>query len=221
MPKVVSRSIVCSDTRDQEEYSNKNATLFVYYCICGQMALIIDKKLTELPLRKLDHARVVDKKKQECKMFCNDGKVVILKRSDSHGEQQFRKCCIKCNLDLFYEHTEKDSPTLFILNGALIDSGGGAIKTSVPQTVNSSNNKKVMMKKYTRDMGKYSSITVSTIDEEEDEIEQREVENSYSANAKVIEQQLNRKEAARKRIAEMAFQEEVKKARGTLIDKCH
>ncbi|EDV28044.1 uncharacterized protein TRIADDRAFT_53219 [Trichoplax adhaerens] len=206
MPKVVSRSIVCSDTRDQEEYSNKNATLFVYYCICGQMALIIDKKLTELPLRKLDHARVVDKKKQECKMFCNDGKVVILKR---------------CNLDLFYEHTEKDSPTLFILNGALIDSGGGAIKTSVPQTVNSSNNKKVMMKKYTRDMGKYSSITVSTIDEEEDEIEQREVENSYSANAKVIEQQLNRKEAARKRIAEMAFQEEVKKARGTLIDKCH
>jgi len=42
MPKVVSQSIVCTDTQDKEEYTN-DVPLYVYYCICGKLALIIGK----------------------------------------------------------------------------------------------------------------------------------------------------------------------------------
>jgi len=44
MPKVVSQSIVCADTQDKEEYTTE-VPLYVYYCICGKLALIVGKSL--------------------------------------------------------------------------------------------------------------------------------------------------------------------------------
>ena len=44
MPKVISRSIVVTDTKDKEEYKG-DTPLYVYNCVCGHLALIIGKNL--------------------------------------------------------------------------------------------------------------------------------------------------------------------------------
>lgn len=43
MPKVISRSIVVTDTKDREEYKG-DTPLYVFNCVCGNLALILGEK---------------------------------------------------------------------------------------------------------------------------------------------------------------------------------
>lgn len=100
MPKVISRSIVVTDTKDREEYKG-DTPLYVFNCVCGNLALILgnngteiacgwaltrihfhfaDSTLDKLPLRRTDGARVLDVARNSHRVYCESAGIAYLKR---------------------------------------------------------------------------------------------------------------------------------------------
>merc|ERR1712150_271902 len=110
-------------------------------------------------------------------------------------------------------------------NGGTSDGtvGVGGSK-SVYEQIDGSNNEvkrssKILVKKHVHDQGKTGSVTVSTIEDEEDEIEQREIADSYAANAKVVYKMMEAKGLLKRKLAQQAaIEDQHKKYKGTLID---
>ncbi|CAF1534120.1 unnamed protein product [Rotaria sp. Silwood1] len=193
--QMIKKRVILDD--DQEEvYENPP---HIFYCLCGQMALILGCALEYLPLRKRDRSRVIDSKQYAHKKFCI--------------ETQYRKKCLKCGLLLFYRHAQ-NSPITFIVDRALSVEVNDA--SNIHKQVLGSESEKVIKNIKREDRGKTSSVTVARLDEEE-ELEARELANSYTQNACVIEKQLERKATEEAACRE----QEAKRAniRETLIDK--
>ena len=121
-----------------------------------------------------------------------------------------------CNLQQFYKH-DRNSNVTFILKGAVISS-----TQNKNQIINTGNAVSKEATRKTTTMGKFSSVTVSTISDDEDELEEKEIADSYALNAKIIEKQLERKGMnKRKSNPDDDDEEEPKrmKPRGTLLER--
>lgn len=199
MPKVVSRSVVCTD---QKANPRDEQALTVYYCWCGQIGLILDCKIHKLPFRKRDGSRVVDDKKHNFKLSCIDTKkpirdedIVYVKWNDDEIEKQYRLRCKKCNLWVFYKHA-LNSNVIFIVNKAMNIRPRNpmlAAKISASTSIRTPSTSSGVRRTETKSGSRFASVTISTVEEEEAEVEAKEIANSYEINAAIVQQELNKR----------------------------
>ncbi|KAI5893430.1 uncharacterized protein SCHCODRAFT_02621786 [Schizophyllum commune H4-8] len=132
MPKVISRSTVAS-SQDARPTESSTTALRVYYCICGEFILVIDKVLSALPRRRTDNAIIVRAQDSEAgkahvfKLNAVPGDSLIIERQGGGHERQFRQNCPRCTLPVAYQPTPglvKSSEFFYILPGALTQTQG-------------------------------------------------------------------------------------------------
>ena len=177
-----------------------------------------DRVIEKLPLRQRDGARVIDGSKHTHKITPVFDEIVYINRIEKGIEKQFRYKCKHCNLQQFYRH-DRNSNVTFIFKGAVVSSSQKKSDKVIPLASTMSNPQREAKSK-TTNLGKFSSVTVSTISDDEDELEEKEIADSYALNAKIIEKQLERKGMNKRKADEEDGQSQKRtKPRGTLLER--
>ncbi|KAL5259947.1 hypothetical protein ACHWQZ_G010160 [Mnemiopsis leidyi] len=143
-----------------------------------------------------------------CNQFhTEEDKTIYIRRPDGYEMRVLQKCK-HCTLPIFYRPSPNSHLYFLIKDSLVVDSS---------MSVAGKEKKNVKLTKLTREAGKFGSVTVSTIDEEENEIEKHEAEASYTMNAKIIAQQLGKD--TKKHAVEDLQSGKTKRHKGTLLDK--
>jgi hypothetical protein len=135
--------------------------LLNYFVIC------LDTPLEKLPLRPVDGARVIDTSKHAHKITSQDDEINYIRRDEKGIEKQHRKKCIKCSLPIYYQFdTNQNSPKFLLAKALTKESSSSNIYDHIIME-----SKKVVRNIKREDKGKSGCVTISTIDEEEEELE--------------------------------------------------
>ena len=105
---------------------------------------------------------------------------------------------------------------MFVFKGAIRTTAAGISQKDIYSQVAQEQPKKRMVTKNFRTMGKNSCVTVSTVSDDEDELEDKEIAESYALNAQIINKQLDRR--GQKRGADESGPAVQGQKRGTLLD---
>lgn len=211
MPKIISRSLVCNDKN--QEFNDNERALQIYHCLCGELCLIMDKSLDSLPFRKRDKSRVIDSSNCKFKLKVSEEKETIYLKRGDNVEKQLRQKCKSCGLLILYKTDQRDD-IVFLVDGSIAE------QLNADQSNQKYNNRNDNRKLYRNDSGKFGSVTVSTIDEEHEEIEAKEASDSYELNSRIIQKQLEKSMPTNKRTIqpeEPIISNEFKRPKGTLI----
>merc|ERR1712066_539456 len=161
-----------------------------------------------------DGARVIDGAKHAHKIKLEFDEIVHIKRPEGI-EKQWRYKCQGCGLQIFYKHDPKSVVT-FIFKGAIRTTASGISQKDIYSQVAQEQPKKRMVTKNFRTMGKNSCVTVSTVSDDEDELEDKEIAESYALNAQIINKQLDRR--GKRLPGDPDAPATKKEKRGTLLD---
>ena len=132
-----------------------------------------DRVLETLPLRPRDGARVLDPGLGHTHKITPElDEVVHLRRPGKGIERQHRYKCKSCNLQQFYRHHPSSSITFIMKNAVVSSEQNKANKDIYKQVANEQPKKSTQVTKRTKNMGKFSSVTVSTVSDDEDELEE-------------------------------------------------
>jgi len=219
------------DTTYASEVKTKKEGLLLSYCCkrCETIILLVDQPVEDLPLRRLDRVRVIDALYNASK-FSNfviegrgpggvpkvnkmDAERVMLyppfnvKINEGCYERRFRISCSKCGKAVGYRVVTEDSQLakyskakkwnyepfnrLTYVNPRFL--------TLVNQQTERA--KDFVFSKQTTDRGKTATTTISTIEKDEQDVEQHQILESYHKNIAIMKNELSKRGAIKRKMA--------------------
>jgi len=127
MPRVVSRSAV--STSNNAVSSSSSRPLRVFYCLCGEFILVLDRPLARLPQRQTDDAYVLRTRGNGAPVYkfnVADVGTVFVRRS-AGLEYQHRFGCPRCQLLVAYQTSASPigkADYVYVVYGALSEMQG-------------------------------------------------------------------------------------------------